>query len=94
MATVPLTTVLHHLRSLAVDEWSDLQLLEHFAAAADEAAFAALVRRHGALVLGVAGRVLGAGPDLEDVFQATFLVLARRARSMRQSRRGAAQNGC
>jgi RNA polymerase sigma factor (sigma-70 family) len=83
MATVPLTTVLHHLRSLAVDEWSDVQLLERFAGSADEAAFAALVRRHGALVLGVAGRVLGAGPDLDDVFQATFLVLARRARSIR-----------
>jgi RNA polymerase sigma factor (sigma-70 family) len=85
MATVTLPTVLQHLRSLAVHERSDSQLLERFAGSADEAAFAALVRRHGALVLGVGGRILGAGQDLDDVFQATFLVLARRAGSIRNS---------
>jgi RNA polymerase sigma factor (sigma-70 family) len=58
---------------------SDAELLAAFAAGRDEAAFAELVRRHGRLVRGAARRLAG-GPDAaEDVFQATFLLLARKA---------------
>jgi RNA polymerase sigma factor (sigma-70 family) len=62
---------------------SDGQLLELFAARRTEAAFAALVARHGAMVLSVCESLLGDAHDAEDAFQATFLVLAKRARSIR-----------
>src|SRR5262245_22543464 len=63
---------------------SDGQLLEAFVARRDDAAFMALVRRHGAMVLSVARRVLGHVQDAEDTFQATFLVLAKRAASIQR----------
>jgi RNA polymerase sigma factor (sigma-70 family) len=62
----------------------DQQLLRQFVSLRDESAFAELVRRHGAMVLDAAGCVLHNRHDAEDVFQATFLVLTRKAGSIRK----------
>ena len=65
---------------------TDRQLLERFTTGGDatgEAAFAALVRRHGPMVLGICRQLLGDRHHAEDAFQAVFLVLARKARSIR-----------
>ena len=58
---------------------SENELLGRFVATGDETAFTALVIRHGPMVLGVCRRLLRDVNDVEDAFQATFLVLARRA---------------
>jgi RNA polymerase sigma-70 factor (ECF subfamily) len=61
---------------------TDGQLLERFLARREDAAFATLVQRHGPMVLAVARRLLGHVQDTEDVFQATFLVLVRKAATL------------
>jgi RNA polymerase sigma factor (sigma-70 family) len=88
MASRQAGTVLRHLRRLAAapdgPERTDRELLHAFCAANDQAAFAALVRRHGPLVWGLCRHGLGHEHDAEDAFQATFLVLARKAASIRK----------
>src|SRR5262245_13323176 len=83
MAATQTGAVVRHIRELlsadARVNLPDAELLGRFTAARDEGAFAALVRRHGGLVLGVCRRVLGNHADAEDAFQATFLVLAKKA---------------
>lgn len=87
MAPAQIGNVIQELRRDAYlrdsGELSDAQLLERFLAQRDEAAFAALVRRHGAMVWGVCRRVATGYHDAEDAFQATFLVLVHKARSIR-----------
>jgi RNA polymerase sigma factor (sigma-70 family) len=86
MTTGHMNQVLWHLRGsarLPTDaDLTDGQLLGRFISRRDDAAFAALVRRHGPVVWGVCRRVLGSHHDAEDAFQATFLVLVRKAASI------------
>src|SRR5271166_6660029 len=88
MAEGQLATIVRHVRGMVLDrrpqDWTDLQLLSTFIACQDQAAFAALVGRHGPMVLRVCRRVLGHEQDAEDAFQATFLVLARNNQSIRK----------
>jgi hypothetical protein len=78
-----LRSVLHTtLSALRRPASTDADLLAAFASARDEAAFAELVHRHGALVLGASLRTVGDRGTAEDVFQATFLLLARKASSI------------
>jgi RNA polymerase sigma factor (sigma-70 family) len=84
---MPTGPIIQHLQRVALRcdgaGLSDGQLLGCFLERRDEAAFEALVRRHAPMVLGVCRRVVGNVHDAEDAFQATFLVLVRRAASVR-----------
>jgi RNA polymerase sigma factor (sigma-70 family) len=86
MTREPLRLLLGRLRRLAeptaAGGLTDAQLLEHFVARRDEAAFEVLVWRHGPMVLGLCRRLLHHAQDTEDAFQATFLALVRKAGSI------------
>ncbi len=86
MASRGLNVVVEYIRRIgAVGRFADLpdgELVERFVASQDEEAFNALIHRHGPLVLTVCQRVLNNVQDAEDAFQATFLVLVRKARSI------------
>jgi RNA polymerase sigma factor (sigma-70 family) len=88
MADRSAATFWRHLRGLVAGppaiQVSDRQLITRFADHHDEAAFALLVRRHGPLVLSLCRRLLADANDADDVFQATFLALARQARAIRK----------
>jgi RNA polymerase sigma factor (sigma-70 family) len=80
--TRPAGTLLRHIRRLVVPApgpGSDGELLERYAVCRDEAAFAEIVQRHGPMVWNACRRALRHQQDAEDVFQAAFLVLARKA---------------
>jgi RNA polymerase sigma factor (sigma-70 family) len=85
MGSGQMSGVLHYLRGLfraPAAAQGDRELLHAFVGRRDESAFAALVERHGPLVWGVCRRLLRDEHDAEDAFQATFLVLARKAGSV------------
>src|SRR6202171_1740788 len=88
MATANLSDFLRRLtRGMAAEtlaDHSDRQLVEKAIAGRDEATFQAIVHRHGPMVYRVCWRVLQHDQDAEDAFQATFLVLAQKLRTVRK----------
>src|SRR2546421_12599995 len=86
MRTAPMARLIRNLRKSAMlrdaGGVTDAELLGASLSRHDEAAFEVLVRRHGPMVLGVCRRLLGNVQDSEDAFQATFLVLVRKAASV------------
>src|SRR5439155_19836548 len=88
MGSARIETLLRHINRLAAAPRSaaptDAELVKRAASRADDGAFEALLLRHGPMVLRVCRRVLHNLHDAEDAFQATFLVLARKAGSLRR----------
>jgi len=88
MATAELNGLLRHIREIAgnanVEHSSDSQLLTEFVTRGNASAFATILKRHGTMVWRVCRRQLQQEQDAEDAFQATFLVLARRAAAIRK----------
>jgi RNA polymerase sigma factor (sigma-70 family) len=88
MANARLGTVVRHIRGMvngtASNHPSDRELLERFLIQREEGAFVALLKRHGPMVLHVCRRIQGNEHDAEDAFQATFLLLARKAGAIRK----------
>src|ERR1700704_1478392 len=86
MATNPVNEVIQHLRSTMLlregDELTDGQLLERCVSRGESGALEALVRRHGPMIWGVCRRILRNHHDAEDAFQATYLLLIRKAASV------------
>lgn len=82
-ANVGIEELLRAARARAAEGQSDGQLLGQFLARRDEEAFAVLMGRHGPMVLAVCRRILGHTQEAEDAFQAAFLVLVRKAASLR-----------
>jgi RNA polymerase sigma factor (sigma-70 family) len=86
----PATSSIWHLIRKTVEgrgarEAADPELLQRFHAQRDQDAFHALIRRHGPMVLDVCRGVLANEADVEDAFQATFLILVRKAGSIRKT---------
>src|SRR5215471_11364909 len=79
MSAHAVPSLLQHVRRLARAASSDEQLLAEFLSRRSDEAFAALIGRHGPMVLNVCRRILHDAHAAEDIYQATFLVLAERA---------------
>jgi len=86
MPQAPIENILHYLLRVcaasSAGKLTDRQLLERFQSLGEETVCNVLIQRHGRMVYSVAQRALGNAHDAEDVFQATFLVMARRLRSI------------
>src|SRR5437762_2191071 len=88
MTSTPVQHLVDHLRHVAsLEQASDAELLDAYLIARSESAFGEIVRRHGPMVWGVCARMLSPREDAEDAYQATFLVLVRKAHAIRPRNR-------